>query len=767
MKTQAAFLALAFPLLSHADPVLVETESFENLGGWELDTQFIDNMGSPYLIAHGLGKPVADATTDVTFPAAGNYKLWVRTKNWVAKFADQVDASAAPGRFQVKVGGKAVDHIFGKSGDDWQWEDGGSVSISDLKTTVALSDLTGFDGRCDAILFALDPAFVPDNTSEVLPAWRRKMMGVTESVINEDPYDIIFVGGGYAGACGAISAARMGLKVALIQNRPVLGGNGSSEVRVWAQGKTPAGLYPVGDIIREMEDDAKASPGTYEEYEDQKKLDIVTAEKNLHLFLNHHAYQVDMASDTKIGAIQAFDTRSGEIRRFTARTYCDATGHGTIGKMAGADLDSAEKGRMGMSNMWAWENTDAPQSFPDLAWALPLTENDFPYPKKFHAEWFWESGFDKNPLLDLEEIRDWNLLAGFGAWNAMKNKGAYDRYDPEMLGHRNARLTWMAYVGGTRETLQLLGDIILTEEDIVEKKPFPDGCVLTTWSVDLHYPNEQYEKAYPENPFISVAVHGKAVDRKKGYAVPYRCFYSRNIENLFMAGRNISVTHEALGTIRVMKTCGMMGVVVGKAAAICAKHEVSPREVYYQHLDELIELLRLPGNVRRASLSDEFAVDPSLPDLPDPEVDGIISAQLEGIVIDDDKAVLTGDWTHGEGLPGYIDTGYRYTGAAPVGSDKVRTATFSIAVPKDGDYEVRISHQAHENRSSKTQVTVHHANGDRTILVNQRIAPPLAKGFFGLGVFRFEAGKPASVVVSNEGADGNVHIDAVQVILQK
>ena len=211
MKTQAAFLALAFPLLSHADPVLVETESFENLGGWELDTQFIDNMGSPYLIAHGLGKPVADATTDVTFPAAGNYKLWVRTKNWVAKFADQVDASAAPG----------------------------SVSISDLKTTVALSDLTGFDGRCDAILFALDPAFVPDNTSEVLPAWRRKMMGVTESVINEDPYDIIFVGGGYAGACGAISAARMGLKVALIQNRPVLGGNGSSEVRVWAQGKPP------------------------------------------------------------------------------------------------------------------------------------------------------------------------------------------------------------------------------------------------------------------------------------------------------------------------------------------------------------------------------------------------------------------------------------------------------------------------------------------------------------------------------------------------
>jgi hypothetical protein len=767
MKKKAAFLALAIPLLSHADPVLVETESFNDLGGWELDTQFIDTMGSPYLIAHGLGNPVADATTEVTFPKAGEYKLWVRTKNWVEKFADKVDASAAPGQFQVKVGGKTVEHVFGKSGAKWQWEDGGTVSITNLKTTVALSDLTGFNGRCDAILFASDPAFVPDNSSEVLPAWRRKMMGVSEEIITEGPYDIVFVGGGYSGTCGAISAARMGLKVALIQNRSVLGGNGSSEVRVWAKGNTPPGLYPVGDIIRELSDNASKSPGSYEEFEDMKKEEIVSAEKNISLFLNHHAYKVEMESDTMIKAVDAFDTRTGEVRRFTARTFCDTTGHGTVGKMAGADYEAAEKGRMGMSNMWAWENTDAPQTFPDVTWALPLTENDFPYPKKFHAEWFWESGYDKDPLLDLEEIRDWNLLAGFGAWNAMKNKGVYDRYDPDMLAHKNARLTWMAYVGGTRETLQLLGDIVLTEEDIVEKKPFPDGCVLTTWSVDLHYPAEQYVKNYADNPFISVAVHGKGVDRKKGYPVPYRCFYSRNIENLFMAGRNISVTHEALGTVRVMKTCGMMGVVVGKAAAICAKHDVSPREVYYQHLDELIELLRLPGNIRRATLSDEFAVDPSLPDLGEPETDWILSSQLDGIVIDDDKAVLSGDWTHGDGLKGYIDSGYHYTGAVAVGSDSVRTATFEFSVPKDGDYEVRISHQAHENRSSKTLVTVNDADGARAIPVNQRIAPPLAKGFFGLGVFRFEAGKSGSVVVSNEGADGNVHIDAVQVIQQK
>lgn len=767
MKLPLAIVSLALPLTLSAQQVLVEAESFDQPGGWQLDTQFIETMGSPYLLAHGLGQPVAAATTRVSFPETGTYRVWVRTLNWVEKFADKVDASAAPGRFQLKVGDQLVPHEFGKSGADWHWEDGGTVTIAQVETDLALVDLTGFNGRCDAILFSKDPNFVPDNSSEVLPAWRRKMLGIPEEVVTEGPYDIVFVGGGYAGACGAISAARMGLKVALVQNRPVLGGNGSSEVRVWAQGNTPPGLYPVGDIVREFEDDAKASPGTYEEYEDEKKHNIVTAEPNIALFLNHHAYKVDMESPTKIAAVHAFDTRSGTLRRFTARTFCDATGHGTIGVMAGADHEMIDGGRMGMSNMWAWENAESPQSFPPTPWALPLEEGDFPYPRRFHAEWFWESGYDKHPLKDLESIRDWNLLAAYGAWNAIKNKGAYQRNDPDQLGHKNARLTWMAYIGGTRETLQLLGDIVLTEEDIVSKKPFPDGCVLTTWSIDLHYPAEQYEKKFPDNPFISVAVHGKGVDRKRGYAVPYRCFYSRNIENLFMAGRNISVTHEALGTIRVMKTCGMMGVVVGKAAALCAQHDTIPREVYYQHLDELIELLRLPGNVRRPSLQDEFHVDPKLPDLGEPELEWIPRNQLEGIVIDDEEAKLSGTWTQGAGLKHHVEDGYHYASPAKGDSPRTAEARFEFTVPETGDYEVRISHQPHENRSSKTPVTVIHAEGERTIPVNQRVAPPLAKGFFGLGVFRFEAGRPAAVVVGNEGTDGNVHIDAVQVIPQR
>ncbi|MDA8909115.1 FAD-dependent oxidoreductase [bacterium] len=764
MRLRLFGLLAMFPLLLQAEEVLVEAESFDNAGGWKLDTQFIHVMGSPYLLAHGLGNPVEDATTTVTFPKTGEYTYWVRTKNWVEKFADEVDASAAPGKFQLAIGDKTLEPVFGTSGADWHWEKGGTVSIDATEVDLTLKDLTGFNGRVDAILFSTNPDFEPDNTSETLPEWRRKMLGVDTAMIEEGPFDIVFIGGGYSGACGAISAARMGLKVALIQNRPVLGGNGSSEVRVWAKGNTPPGLYPIGDIVNEFSDSAELSPGTYEEYEDAKKHRIVTSEPNIALFLNHHAFEVEMASDTKIEAVQAFDTRSGEIRRFTARNFCDATGHGTIGMMAGADYSTIDGGRMGMSNMWAWENADEPVDFPELSWALPLEEADFPYPRKFHAEWFWESGYDKHPLLDKEQIRDWNNLAAFSAWNALKNKGAYDRYDPDMLEHRNARLTWMAYIGGTRETAQLLGDIILTEEDIVNKRPFPDGCVLTTWSVDLHYPREQYAKKFPDNPFIAIAVHGKGVDRKKGYPVPYRCFYSRNIENLFMAGRNISVTHEALGTVRVMKTCGMMGVVVGKAAAICAKYDATPRDVYNQYLPELVDLMQIPGNVRRLDLESEFFKDPNLPEITDLQLDWIPREKLTGIVIDDDDIELSASWNHGAGLKHHVNNGYHYVGGVPAGAPNIQTARFEFTVPEDGKYEVRISHQPHENRSTNTPVTVQSADGEKSFEINQTIAPPLANSFFGLGVFSFEAGTPGVVTVSNEGAKGNVHIDAVQII---
>jgi len=570
-----------------AATLLVEAESFEDRGGWKLDTQFIREMGSPYLLAHGLGRPVADATTTVSIPTAGTWHVWVRTKDWVARWK----APGTPGRFQLLVDGKPLEATFGTEGAEWGWQPGGTVDLPAGEISLALHDLAGFDGRCDCIAFTSGPE-PPPNDSAILPGWRRTALGLPAEPETKGPYDLVVIGGGYSGMGAAISAARQGLTVALVQDRPVLGGNGSSEVRVWAMGLIRRGRYPrIGEIVEEFADKATKSPGTYEEFEDAKKERIVRAEPTIDLFLNTHAFAVTR-EDNQILSVTALDTRTSRELEFTGSFFCDATGHATIGHLAGAETVMEPKGRMGMSNMWAWANSDQPESFPETPWALPLEMADFPYPRDFHGQWFWESGFDKDPLADAEGIRDWNLRAVFGAFNAMKNRGG-------AADHANAELTWVAYIGGPRESRRILGDVVLSQDDIVAKREFPDGCVPSTWSIDLHYPKEEYAKKFPDNPFISIAVHDRRVDRSVGYPVPYRCFYSKDVENLFMAGRCISVTHEALGTVRVMKTCGMMGEVVGKAASVAVRHGTTPRGVYENHWDEMDELLKLPGKARR------------------------------------------------------------------------------------------------------------------------------------------------------------------------
>ena len=592
----ASFLACCGGPRADAATVLVEAESFADHGGWTLDTQFIEQMGSPYLLAHGLGKAVADATTKVAIPAAGEYHVFVRTKDWVARW----NAAGSPGRFQVVVNGKPLATPFGTQGAEWGWQDGGTVTLAAGEATIGLHDLTGFDGRCDCIALTTDKT-PPPNDSAVLAGWRRTALGLEKSGLpaepeTKGPYDLVVIGGGYAGMGAAISSARMGLKVALLQDRPVLGGNGSSEVRVWAMGLIRRGKYPrIGEIIEEFCDHAKKSPGTYEEFGDAKKEQVVRAEPNIDLFLNTHAFAVDR-DGTRIKSVTAVDTKTSRELRFTGRFFCDATGHATIGHLAGAETVMEPKGRMGMSNMWAWAEADGLQTFPETPWALPLTMADFPYPRDHHGQWFWESGFDKDPLGDAEGIRDWNLRAVYGAFNAMKNGDGADK-------HRNAILTWVAAIGGPRESRRILGDVVLTQADVVGKKDFSDGCVPSTWSIDLHYPKQEYAKKFPDNPFISIAKFDDRVNRAYGYPVPYRCFYSKDVENLFMAGRCISVDHQALGTVRVMKTCGMMGEVVGKAASVAIKHATDPRGVYEKHWGEMDELLKLPGKARRASPS--------------------------------------------------------------------------------------------------------------------------------------------------------------------
>ena len=748
-KLLISSLLLATPaLFLEADKILIETESFSDHGGWKLDTQFIREMGSPYLLAHGLGTPVEDATTSIEVSDGGSYQLFARTKDWVARWR----AKGQPGRFQIIVNGNPVKASFGTQGAKWNWQAGGSITLKKGTNTLALSDLTGFNGRCDAIYLTLSKE-VPPNDSEILANWRRELLGISEKPI-EKKYDLVVIGGGYSGMGAAISGARMGCKVALIQDRPVLGGNGSSEVRVWAKGNIRRGKYPrIGEIIEEICDHAKKSPGTYEEFEDAKKETIVRAEENIDLQLYHHAFKVEKQS-SKISAVHAFGVRTGQVTRFSGPLFVDATGHGTIGFLAGADYSMTPKGRMGMSNMWAWANDENEVLYPETPWALDLEMMDFPYPRRFHGEWFWESGYDKDPLSDAEGIRDWNLRAVFGAFNAMKNRdGAKD--------HKNAKLTWVAYVGGPRESRRLLGDVILTEKDIVSKRDFTDGCVPSTWSIDLHYPKKQYAQKFPDNPFIAYAVHGKGVDRSYGYPVPYRCFYSRNIENLFMAGRCISVTHEALGTVRVMKTCGMMGEVVGRAASICIQRDCLPRDVYESYLEDLIELIDLPGKAFRPTVNDKITIPSDAMELAGPRgaPNGLDPKKFPGVV-DDSKALLKGDWMKGQGLKPYFSFGYQYS------SNPESTATFTLEAPMAGLYDTRIAYQPHPNRGKSVPVEV--ITGDQTIQMNSTVnmtqKPSFENGFHSVGKITLIKGQKVLVNLMAKGALGNVHVDAAQLV---
>jgi len=587
----AAAAEEAVPASDEPVTVFVEAESFQHLGGWVVDQQFMDQMGSAMLMAHGLGVPVEDAVTTLSLPRAGKYRVWVRTRDWCAPW----NAPESPGRFQLLIDGRPLPVIFGTEGAQWHWQDGGLISVAgpgELK--LALHDLTGFNGRCDAVLLSTDTALVPPDGGGALKKFRRRLLGLPEVPPDAGQFDLVVVGGGMAGTCAAISAARLGLQVALIQDRPVLGGNNSSEVRVHLGGGIHLPPYPaLGGVVRELSPSQGGNAGPASNYADQKKLAVVRAEKNLHLFLNTRVTRVEMDGQ-RIAAAIGTDVRTGRERRFPGRWFADCTGDGNLGYLAGADHrygreSRAETGEslapekpdrqvMGASVMWRTKLEDHPVPFPDCPWAIQFNEKT--YQRATSGGWNWETGFRWDQIDQFEMIRDHGLRAVFGNWAYQKNHAR------DKQRYANYRLEWVAYVAGKRESRRLLGDVILKQQDIVGRRRFEDACVTTTWSIDLHYPIQS--NWFPGQEFRSRAEHL----RIKPYAIPYRCLYSRNIENLFMAGRCISVTHVALGTVRVMRTCGMMGEVVGMAAAVCKRHDANPRQVYTDYLEDLKELMR-------------------------------------------------------------------------------------------------------------------------------------------------------------------------------
>jgi len=583
MKFKLLFLTSFLVSLAgtaQSSSLFIEAESFKNKGGWVIDQQSMDVMGSPYLMAHGMGTPVADASTTVTFPHKGSYRIFVRSRNWTAPWSEH-----AAGKFQVLVNGKVIKQEFGSGSSDWSWTEGGSIKVKNPLVEISLRDLTGFNGRCDALWFTTDESGTPP----LLP-----LPNTTEPV--ESSYDLVVVGGGMAGTCAAISAARLGVKVALIQNRPVLGGNNSSEVRVHLGARIKLDPYPaLGNLVNEIGParGGNAQPKAY--YEDEKKLQAVLDEPNISLFLNHHVNEVEMEGSV-IKRVVARNLESGERLAFSAPLFADCTGDGSIGFLAGAHYMSGRESQsifneptapaqedkltMGISVQWFSKKMDGKAEFPDIEWGLPWSDA-----KTFairRGDWDWETGMGKDMIRETEFIRDYGLLVVYSNWSYLKNHYS-GRED-----FKNENLQWVAYIGGKRESRRLVGDYVLTENDLTGQNILPDGTAPTTWTIDLHYPDPENLEKFDGDPFRSIAKHIPI----HPYPIPFRCLYSNNIQNLMMAGRNISVSHVALGTVRLMRTGGMMGEVLGMAAFVCKDRGLRPRDIYLNHFPDLQTLMK-------------------------------------------------------------------------------------------------------------------------------------------------------------------------------
>jgi len=562
--------------------LLIEAESFSDKGGWLVDPQFVEQMGSPYLMAHGLGIPVKNAVTSITLPSPGRYHVWARTRNWAPGNWD------APGRFQIAVNGTKLETVLGTE-EGWRWQYAGKIAIKDTSASIELIDLTGFDGRCDAIYLCTTKTPPPDDLIE-LAGFRKELLNQPAVPERTENFDLVVVGGGIAGCAASIAAAEQGMKVALVQDRPVLGGNASSEIRVHTEGITWK-----SDRILSMLNTVwwpNGSPDS--KLDDKKRHENMEKYENISIFLNWRAYTASTVSDS-ITSVDARNTSTGQTIRFTAPLFVDCTGDGWIGYWSGAEYmygreDSSQYNEnweehkelwspakadnrvMGSSVLWQTADMGKPVTFPEVPWAMETAGEN----AATTGTWKWEfSKNDMNQIDDAEAIRDHMLKAIYGSfYNAKKL--------PE---NGNLALEWTSYLVGKRESRRLKGDYIYTFQDQKNMRKFDDAVVMEERDVDVHY--QQILKDSTKPDFLSEALFYK-VDH---YYLPYRTLYSKNIKNLFMAGRCFSTSHVGLGGPRVMNTTGQMGVAVGYAASLCRKYNTNPRGVYKSHIPELQKLI--------------------------------------------------------------------------------------------------------------------------------------------------------------------------------
>ena len=443
-------------------------------------------------------------------------------------------------------------------------------------------------------------------------------------VLNED-YDVAVIGGGMSGICAAIASAREGAKTVLLHARSVLGGNASSEIRMHIVGASRNGTKKNAEetgILNELLLENKAI-NRYHNFSawDRVLLKAVQQTPNLTLHLNLAVDSVEMNGDT-IAMVAGYQQTTETFYHITARQFIDCTGHGSVAYMAGADYteenecyadyqephapEKRDRSHMGSSLLLKAVDRGEPVPFVKPDWAYHFTEDQLRFrvhasqnkidpevleklreerPEEYYrlvetkdldyGFWWMEVGGDReNMIHETEEIRDELMACVYGVWDHLKNGGDH--------GAENYDLEWVGMVPGIRESRRLLGDYLLTENDILSNAVFDDAVAYGGWPVDNHTPRGLFD--FDKMP-------AQVFEFKGLYTIPYRCYYSRNISNLLMAGRCISTTKLGMASTRVMGTCSVGGQAAGTAAAIAVREKCTPRDVGIHHIRTLQQTL--------------------------------------------------------------------------------------------------------------------------------------------------------------------------------
>ncbi|RCW48510.1 FAD-dependent oxidoreductase [Paenibacillus prosopidis] len=434
--------------------------------------------------------------------------------------------------------------------------------------------------------------------------------------------DVTVVGGGLAGLCAAIAAARLGQKVALVHNRPVLGGNSSSEVRVWVCGATGHGINRyaretgiMGELFVENQyRNPEGNPYLW----DLTLLEAVRSEPNISLYLNTDVREAEADGDAEsrvIRSVTGWMMGSERLIRFESDAFIDCTGDGLVGFLTGAMYRIGREARSEFGEDWAPEaadditlgstllfytkDTGKPVRYVPPSFAKDITQTSIPIKRVIRSGdsgchyWWIEWGGELDTVHENERIRDelWSVI--YGIWDYIKNSGQFDA--------DTMTLEWVGSLPGKREYRRFIGDTILTQHDIIGQRPFVDRIAFGGWSIDLHPPQGMYATESGSKHLYADGI----------YHIPFGSLYSRNVSNLLFAGRNVSATHVAFGTTRVMATCAVMGEAAGTGAALSVMKGISPRELRENHRAELQQVM-LRNDASIIGIRNEDAADKAL-----------------------------------------------------------------------------------------------------------------------------------------------------------